>query len=184
MLAQTNWPLPIPAIAPTIRTCPLWLTSSDIAIMLGQCSQHKKIGWSVKLLATVCWMPTYDLPRGEFGLKQHRHDRSVTFCNLWLEHPIAGNHVEWSITLMSDVHLPSTFQVRVVAGTPSTVRWDKPFPVTTSMSDSKNTDPPPSPQEKQCRICLDGEDPELGRLIRPCLCKGSISVSIVLRLVK
>ncbi|KAI0778295.1 zf-C3HC4-domain-containing protein [Trametes elegans] len=28
---------------------------------------------------------------------------------------------------------------------------------------------------KQCRICLDGEDPELGRLIRPCLCKGSIS---------
>ena len=29
---------------------------------------------------------------------------------------------------------------------------------------------------KQCRICLDGEDPELGRLIRPCLCKGSISV--------
>lgn len=30
---------------------------------------------------------------------------------------------------------------------------------------------------KQCRICLDGEDPELGRLIRPCLCKGTISVS-------
>ncbi|KAI0756882.1 zf-C3HC4-domain-containing protein [Daedaleopsis nitida] len=28
---------------------------------------------------------------------------------------------------------------------------------------------------KQCRICLDGEDAELGRLIRPCLCKGSIS---------
>ncbi|KAH9898290.1 zf-C3HC4-domain-containing protein [Cubamyces lactineus] len=28
---------------------------------------------------------------------------------------------------------------------------------------------------KQCRICLDGEDPDLGRLIRPCLCKGSIS---------
>ncbi|KAI0669787.1 hypothetical protein C8Q78DRAFT_1037825 [Trametes maxima] len=28
---------------------------------------------------------------------------------------------------------------------------------------------------KQCRICLDGEDPTLGRLIRPCLCKGSIS---------
>ncbi|KIP11404.1 hypothetical protein PHLGIDRAFT_21615 [Phlebiopsis gigantea 11061_1 CR5-6] len=27
----------------------------------------------------------------------------------------------------------------------------------------------------QCRICLDGEDPELGRLIRPCLCKGSVS---------
>lgn len=31
-------------------------------------------------------------------------------------------------------------------------------------------------ETKQCRICLDGEDPELGRLIRPCLCKGSISV--------
>ncbi|KAJ3475960.1 hypothetical protein NLI96_g11486 [Meripilus lineatus] len=30
-------------------------------------------------------------------------------------------------------------------------------------------------EEKQCRICLDGEDPDLGRLIRPCLCKGSIS---------
>ncbi|EIW86791.1 hypothetical protein CONPUDRAFT_134147 [Coniophora puteana RWD-64-598 SS2] len=29
--------------------------------------------------------------------------------------------------------------------------------------------------EKQCRICLDGDDPSLGRLIRPCLCKGSIS---------
>ncbi|VDB86482.1 unnamed protein product [Peniophora sp. CBMAI 1063] len=27
----------------------------------------------------------------------------------------------------------------------------------------------------QCRICLDGPDPELGRLIRPCLCRGSIS---------
>ncbi|KAH8099411.1 zf-C3HC4-domain-containing protein [Cristinia sonorae] len=32
-----------------------------------------------------------------------------------------------------------------------------------------------SADEKQCRICLDGEDPTLGRLIRPCLCKGSIS---------
>jgi E3 ubiquitin-protein ligase DOA10 len=33
-------------------------------------------------------------------------------------------------------------------------------------------------QEKQCRICLDGMEAEneLGRLIRPCLCKGSISV--------
>ncbi|KAF9270146.1 hypothetical protein L218DRAFT_1071627 [Marasmius fiardii PR-910] len=31
--------------------------------------------------------------------------------------------------------------------------------------------------EKQCRICLDGVEAEndLGRLIRPCLCKGSIS---------
>jgi len=32
-------------------------------------------------------------------------------------------------------------------------------------------------EEKQCRICLDGteSEQELGRLIRPCLCKGSIS---------
>jgi len=29
--------------------------------------------------------------------------------------------------------------------------------------------------ERQCRICLDGEDPDLGRLIRPCLCRGTIS---------
>ncbi|THV07703.1 hypothetical protein K435DRAFT_848112 [Dendrothele bispora CBS 962.96] len=38
--------------------------------------------------------------------------------------------------------------------------------------DTQDTEP-----EKQCRICLDGVDaePELGRLIRPCLCKGSIS---------
>ncbi|KAF9462137.1 hypothetical protein BDZ94DRAFT_1166369 [Collybia nuda] len=38
--------------------------------------------------------------------------------------------------------------------------------------------PPDSPiDEKQCRICLDGQgsEDELGRLIRPCLCKGSIS---------
>ncbi|TFK41243.1 hypothetical protein BDQ12DRAFT_733552 [Crucibulum laeve] len=35
---------------------------------------------------------------------------------------------------------------------------------------------PPS-EEKQCRICFDGPDAEeeLGRLIRPCLCRGSIS---------
>jgi E3 ubiquitin-protein ligase DOA10 len=31
-------------------------------------------------------------------------------------------------------------------------------------------------QERQCRICFDGEDSSLGRLIRPCLCKGSITV--------
>lgn len=32
-------------------------------------------------------------------------------------------------------------------------------------------------QEKQCRICFDGEDDSLGRLIRPCLCRGSITVN-------
>ncbi len=38
----------------------------------------------------------------------------------------------------------------------------------------------PSVEEKQCRICLDGLDAvqELGRLIKPCLCRGSISVCI------
>ncbi|KZP16815.1 hypothetical protein FIBSPDRAFT_934405 [Athelia psychrophila] len=31
-------------------------------------------------------------------------------------------------------------------------------------------------EAKQCRICLDGDDdPDLGRLIRPCLCKGSMT---------
>jgi len=29
---------------------------------------------------------------------------------------------------------------------------------------------------RQCRICLGGSDEELGRLIKPCLCKGSIKV--------
>jgi hypothetical protein len=33
-------------------------------------------------------------------------------------------------------------------------------------------------QQPQCRICLDGQDPDLGRLIRPCLCRGTVSVSI------
>jgi hypothetical protein len=31
-------------------------------------------------------------------------------------------------------------------------------------------------QQPQCRICLDGPDPDLGRLIRPCLCSGTVSV--------
>ncbi|KAK2461980.1 hypothetical protein APHAL10511_006443 [Amanita phalloides] len=35
---------------------------------------------------------------------------------------------------------------------------------------------PPESEQKQCRICLEGTnaEPTLGRLIRPCLCKGSI----------
>lgn len=45
--------------------------------------------------------------------------------------------------------------------------------------DPSHNDTPPEPAaERQCRICLDGEDPELGKLIRPCLCKGSVSVSV------
>jgi hypothetical protein len=31
---------------------------------------------------------------------------------------------------------------------------------------------------RQCRICLGGPDEELGRLIKPCLCKGSIKVRL------
>lgn len=43
--------------------------------------------------------------------------------------------------------------------------------LTTTMSDE---------EQKQCRICLDGVDAEeeLGRLIRPCLCRGTISVTM------
>ncbi|KII93894.1 hypothetical protein PLICRDRAFT_36113 [Plicaturopsis crispa FD-325 SS-3] len=33
----------------------------------------------------------------------------------------------------------------------------------------------PAVEEKQCRICLDGPDPDSGRLIRPCLCRGSMT---------
>lgn len=38
-------------------------------------------------------------------------------------------------------------------------------------------------EEKQCRICLDGSEAEhaMGKLIRPCLCKGSISVRFLPR---
>jgi hypothetical protein len=34
-------------------------------------------------------------------------------------------------------------------------------------------------RDKQCRICLGGEEdePELGRLISPCMCDGSMRVS-------
>lgn len=37
----------------------------------------------------------------------------------------------------------------------------------------------PKPDTRQCRICFAGaeEEPELGRLIKPCRCKGSIRVS-------
>ena len=37
---------------------------------------------------------------------------------------------------------------------------------------------PNQEEEKQCRICLDGPDDTLGRLIQPCLCRGSISVRL------
>ena len=38
--------------------------------------------------------------------------------------------------------------------------------------------PPPIDDEKQCRICLAGEEEqgELGRLFRPCRCRGSMKV--------
>jgi hypothetical protein len=45
---------------------------------------------------------------------------------------------------------------------------------------STSTPPPQEKvkEEKQCRICLGGEEDvgELGRLIKPCLCRGSIKV--------
>lgn len=40
-----------------------------------------------------------------------------------------------------------------------------------------DTDEQEQQQQPQCRICLDGPDPDLGRLIRPCLCSGTVSVS-------
>lgn len=40
-----------------------------------------------------------------------------------------------------------------------------------------DTDEQEQEQHPQCRICLDGPDPDLGRLIRPCLCSGTVSVS-------
>lgn len=43
---------------------------------------------------------------------------------------------------------------------------------------SENTGDVPSNGSPQCRICFDGPDWELGRLIRPCLCKGSMSVGL------
>lgn len=51
-------------------------------------------------------------------------------------------------------------------------------PLTEQTTNAAAPDSADQSEEKQCRICLDGEDPELGRLIRPCLCKGSVSVSI------
>jgi len=43
---------------------------------------------------------------------------------------------------------------------------------------NENTGNVPPNGPPQCRICFDGPDRELGRLIRPCLCKGSIRVGI------
>jgi len=45
-------------------------------------------------------------------------------------------------------------------------------------TDETTTTDAPSRGFPQCRICFDGPDQELGRLIRPCLCKGSISVGL------
>ena len=45
-------------------------------------------------------------------------------------------------------------------------------------TNEESTGNDPSRGPAQCRICFDGPDQELGRLIRPCLCKGSISVCL------
>lgn len=49
----------------------------------------------------------------------------------------------------------------------------------TEPASGTNTQPEQREDTRQCRICLGGveEEPELGRLIRPCRCKGSIRVS-------
>ena len=43
---------------------------------------------------------------------------------------------------------------------------------------NENIGKAPSNGPPQCRICFDGLDQELGRLIMPCLCKGSASVGL------
>lgn len=45
---------------------------------------------------------------------------------------------------------------------------------------SPETQPEKPQPEKQCRICYDSDesDPSLGRLFKPCLCAGTISVSL------
>jgi len=47
--------------------------------------------------------------------------------------------------------------------------------MSTNTANTTAEDEKANPEEKTCRICLDGEDPEMGRLIRPCLCRGTIS---------
>ncbi|CAE6524870.1 unnamed protein product [Rhizoctonia solani] len=63
----------------------------------------------------------------------------------------------------------------------SSRRSASPPPLATSESTTPAQEPEPgteakTPEEKQCRICLAGaeEEVELGRLISPCLCRGSI----------
>lgn len=48
--------------------------------------------------------------------------------------------------------------------------------------DETDVDEPEPEDERQCRICFSGKEEEaaLGRLISPCLCTGSVRVSLVL----
>ena len=65
---------------------------------------------------------------------------------------------------------------------PGFLRMDTDPPAHPTNTTEQGADPQPPNEHSetaQCRICLDGPDPELGRLIRPCLCRGSISVSLV-----
>ena len=61
----------------------------------------------------------------------------------------------------------------------SSPTWHSPLTSMKNVDDAnrENTGNTPSSGVPQCRICFDGPDQELGRLIRPCLCKGSVSVS-------
>lgn len=47
-----------------------------------------------------------------------------------------------------------------------------------SDSNEQGADSPPEGEDRQCRICFAGadEEPELGRLFKPCKCKGSMKV--------
>jgi hypothetical protein len=76
---------------------------------------------------------------------------------------------EYSSRCLSEPHTLRPLRARVRGRTASTTRME--LHVALPMSEDI---PPP---DKQCRICLDGPDDALGRLIRPCLCRGSISVS-------
>ncbi|CAE6487867.1 unnamed protein product [Rhizoctonia solani] len=92
-----------------------------------------------------------------------------------------------SITAPSDPSLPEDYE-RVKEQSdndpsriPESSRRSVSPPLATSESATPEQEPEPDtedklPEEKQCRICLAGaeEETELGRLISPCLCRGSI----------
>ena len=79
-----------------------------------------------------------------------------------LSHPGSSEPTRTATSHNGDVNAPNVLRRRPVVEAPS--------PAANS---------PELVDDRQCRICLAGpeEELELGRLIRPCKCKGSISVS-------